>query len=107
MEDGQNPNHFHSMTLILDRIPKFPLGDSYATANAIAAFSNWELLRCFMRHSQGDWGDLDEEDRRANERSLQDGTRLLSAYRFSDGRRLWIITEADRSATTILLPEDY
>jgi hypothetical protein len=55
----------------------------------------------------GDWGDLDEEDRRENERSLEDGCRLLSAYHLRDGTKIWIITEADRSATTLLLPSEY
>jgi hypothetical protein len=59
------------------------------------------------RHNQGDWGELDEHDRRENERSLLDHCRLFSAYHLRDGTKIWIITEADRSATTILLPEEY
>jgi len=59
------------------------------------------------RHLGGDWGDLCEEDIAANEQALAAGLRLLSAYRTSRNRKLWIITEADRSATTLLLPEDY
>src|SRR5579872_5323300 len=56
------------------------------------------------RHVAGDWGELDEEDRRENELSGKEGFRILSAYTLSDGTKIWIITEADRSATTILLP---
>ncbi len=59
------------------------------------------------RHALGDWGDLDAEDIQANYEALTDGDRLLSLYQFEDGFKVWIITEADRSATTILLPEDY
>ncbi len=57
-------------------------------------------------HASGDWGDLDAHDRRQNERALRTGTRLFSAYDTSAGR-VWIITEADRSCTTLLLPEEY
>jgi hypothetical protein len=62
------------------------------------------LLR---RHASGDWGDVDADDARENERSLAHGWRLLSAYRLSDGTKLWTITEADRSSTCLLLPEEY
>jgi hypothetical protein len=57
--------------------------------------------------AQGDWGEFDAHDRQSNDRAVQDGTRILSAYQLSDGTRLWIITEADRSTTTLLLPEEY
>jgi hypothetical protein len=62
------------------------------------------------RHRSGDWGELDKQDRRENERSLVNGWRILSSYPVGNGskdKRVWIITEADRSATTILLPEEY
>jgi len=90
-------------------IPKFPLGHVVATPGALRAIAGaghapQEFLN---RHTQGDWGELDEHDRRENERSLKDECRLLSAYRLRDGTKIWIITEADRSATTILLPEEY
>ena len=58
-------------------------------------------------HITGDWGELDDHDRAENERSLKTGCRLLSAYRLQDGTKIWVITEADRSATTLLLPEEY
>jgi hypothetical protein len=60
-----------------------------------------------VRHVSGDWGDLNESDRQENELSVREGFRILSAYRMSDGTRFWIITEADRSVTTVLLPEEY
>ena len=59
------------------------------------------------RHLAGDWGELDEHDRHENELSLQNGWRILSCYRLRNGTRIWIITEADRSVTTVLLPEEY
>ena len=66
-----------------------------------------EATEFLRRHVAGDWGDLDEADRQENEKSLKNGFRLLSAYRSITGIRFWIITEADRSLTTVLLPEDY
>jgi len=59
------------------------------------------------RHLSGDWGDVEEHDRRENELSLQRGWRILSWYQLSSGTRVWLITEADRSVTTFLLPEEY
>jgi hypothetical protein len=63
-------------------------------------------LAIILRHASGDWGEIDESDRLANEEALKYGERLLSVYKF-DGEALWVITEADRSATTILLPAEY
>lgn len=66
-----------------------------------------EIMQALRRHARGDWGDLDDEDRAANEAALKHGARLLSAYHTKAGTKFWIITEADRSATTVLLPEEY
>lgn len=66
-----------------------------------------ELMQALRRHARGDWGDLDPEDLKANDASLRDGSRLLSAYHAKDGTKFWVITEADRSMTTALLPEEY
>ena len=87
----------------------FPLGQIVATPGALVALRTAgqtpdEFLR---RHHRCDWGELDAEDTARNDAALQEGTRLLSAYTLRSGERLWIITEADRSVTTILLPEDY
>jgi hypothetical protein len=64
-------------------------------------------LSFLSRHISGDWGEVDEHDRRENELSVAQGFRLLSAYTLSTGTKVWIITEADRSATTLLLPSEY
>lgn len=80
-----------------------------ATPGALAAFveSGEEPTPYLRRHNGGDWGELDEHDRRENETSVQHGFRILSAYKLRTGVTVWIITEADRSSTTILLPEEY
>ncbi len=90
--------------------PLFPLGRLMATPGALDALDRWPL-DLLVRHVRGDWGDLDEEDHRANWQALRDGARIFSAYNTQgkDGKtvRVWVITEADRSATTVLLPEEY
>jgi hypothetical protein len=86
---------------------KFPPGEILATPNALAHLSQADILPAIGRHLRGDWGDVDSEDREANERALLDGTRLFSVYHAENGTKFWIITEADRSVTTVLLPEDY
>jgi len=90
-------------------VRKFPLGQLVATPGAVEAFARngQEPSEFLRRHWRGDWGDLDAEDREENEFSLTRSLRLLSAYTLTDGTRIWVITEADRSATTILLPSEY
>jgi len=89
--------------------PKFSLGLVVATPGALRALedSGEAAFDLLYRHASGDWGELDEHDQQENELSLREGFRLLSAYRLKTGEKIWIITEADRSATTILLPDDY
>ena len=82
----------------------FPPGTVTATPGALAL--KVDLLEFFWRHLAGDWGDLSDEDKRENDLSLKQGFRILSAYDTPAGK-LWIITEADRSATTFLLPDEY
>jgi hypothetical protein len=86
--------------------PAFSLGRLLATPGALRALNALNLtpIRLIARHAAGDWGDLCEEDKHANEEALKEGARLLSAYAFGDVR-FYVITEADRSATTVLLPE--
>lgn len=87
----------------------FPLGQLLATPGLIEAVkqSGDRLTVFFLRHAAGDWGDLSREDQLENAAALKEGTRLLSAYHLKDGKKIWIITEWDRSATTALLPEEY
>ena len=93
----------------MNEYEKFLPGHIVATPGAIAALEeSGELpFQYLNRHIHGDWGEVDEHDRRENELSLQHGFRLLSAYTLKNGTRIWIITEADRSSTCILLPEEY
>ena len=85
----------------------FELGRLLITPNAVRVLVNEDVLHALARHVRGDWGELSEEDRKENELSLREGFRLLSAYRDRNGVKFWVITEADRSATTVLLPQDY
>ena len=88
---------------------RFPLGRVGATPGALRALEEAKQLPAeFLdRHVNGDWGDVPAEDKQENEFSIEHGFRILSSYTTKAGERLWIITEADRSATTILLPEEY
>jgi len=86
---------------------KFALGQIVATPNALAQLSQDEILISIARHQTGDWGEVDEHDRQQNEESLQQGLRLLSVYHAANGTKFYIITESDRSVTTVLLPEEY
>jgi len=86
---------------------KFASGQLVITTNAHAQLSETDVQQAVGRHLAGDWGDCSPEDREANDLALLDGSRLFSVYHTEDGRKFWIITEADRSATTVLLPEDY
>lgn len=89
--------------------PLLPLGQVVATPGALAAFeTSGQTPKEFLaRHVQGDWGDVDGEDQKANDDALVDGSRVLSSYRLRNGVKIWIITEADRSSTCCLLPEEY
>lgn len=89
--------------------PLFPLGQVVATPGALSALveAGQTPLAFLQRHITGDWGDLPAEDIQENELSLAAGLRLLSAYTLASGQKLWIISEADRSVTTLLLPAEY
>lgn len=86
----------------------FPLGHCLITpgAKALLESLNEPPMSFLQRHQSNDWGDVCKEDSEANDHALHDGTRLLSAYLVNDST-IWIITEADRSSTTVLLPEEY
>ena len=85
----------------------FQPGNIVATPAVLAAVPRCVIDLALARHMSGDWGDMSDADRQANEQALKDGSRLFSAYQVREDTRIWIITEADRSATTVLLPEDY
>ena len=84
-----------------------PLGNVVITRNALDVLDQGSVLEALRRHTRCDWGELCLEDIAVNNRALEEGNRLLSAYQDSRQVKFWIITEWDRSATTILLPEDY
>lgn len=91
------------------QIKTFPLGKILATPGALVALerAGQTFMGFLDRHRMGDWGEVGKEDWSLNDEALVDGTRLLSAYRTTKNERVWIITEADRSATTLLLPDEY
>ena len=93
----------------LKKQPAFELGQIVATPGTLAALrkAGQQPGEFLTRHVHGDWGDLSDEDRKENDYSLEHGFRLLSSYRTNSGDKLWIVTEADRSVTTLLLPEEY
>lgn len=103
------------MTIHQKPVALFALGQIVATPGAIAATSHEQRLACLRRHITGDWGTVCEEDGRANAEAVREGLRILSAYPIDPAKSakgygdnvLWIITEADRSVTTLLLPSDY
>ncbi len=92
---------------ITERFAVVDVGMLAITPRASTQIQEDDLFDCFVRHLAGDWGEVDDEDRRANDMALETGRRILSAYTDRYGSSFWIITEADRSATTILLPGDY
>ncbi|MEJ7701223.1 MAG: hypothetical protein WKF71_16480 [Pyrinomonadaceae bacterium] len=87
----------------------FPLGNVYLTIGAREALeeSNQTANAFLSRHQCGDYGDICEDDKRENELSVKEGFRILSSYKTSQGVKIWVITEADRSSTTLLLPNEY
>lgn len=87
--------------------PKFPLGRVVATPGVLEDINRDEIQVALSRHVRGDWGELCKDDLQANEDALVEGARLLSKYRGSSGVIFWIITEWDRSVTTVLLPSEY
>jgi hypothetical protein len=89
--------------------PRFPLGEIVATPGALDALQESGQTPVFFlaKHARADWGEVCPSDAHLNDQALVDGSRLLSAYRTLKNERLWIITEADRSSTCILLPSEY
>jgi len=87
--------------------PKFALGQTVITANANAVLPELDVVLALQRHHSGDWGDVDDHDRQMNDDALRNGDRLVSIYKSVRDQKFYIITEWDRSVTTVLLPEDY
>jgi hypothetical protein len=87
----------------------FSLGKIVMTPGAIQVFEEAQdsPFRYIARHSSADWGEVEKEDWKANDDALLEGLRILSVYIIKSGERVWIITESDRTSTTILLPEEY
>jgi len=85
----------------------FPLGRTVITSNALERLNREDTDTGLRRHARGDWGEVCAEDAELNDLALKDGDRLHSVYHDRNQTMFWIITEADRSATTVLLPEDY
>ena len=88
-------------------IAKFRVGRIVATPNALRSIAEQDIFIAIQRHQAGNWGEVEVADSKANDQALVEGTRLLSAYTAQNGTRFWVITEADRSSTTVLLPQDY
>lgn len=89
--------------------PLFPLGQTSVTRGVLAHFEKYgiDAQEYLERHVRGDWGDICTGDQAQNVYAVSEGFRIFSVYTTAAGRRIWIITEADRSATTILFPEEY
>ena len=87
----------------------FPLGLLVATPGALKILqANGVIpMRLIARHGLGDWGNVGPDDARANDNALHSGARILSSYQLADGAQVWVITEADRSSTTVLIPSEY
>ena len=89
--------------------PLFDLGQVVGTPGALGALEDAEQhpVELLARHVTGDWGELPDEDKEENELSVNAGLRIFSAYKLPTGVKVWVITEWDRSVTTVLLPEEY
>lgn len=94
------------MNATKEKIP-FKLGQTVITREALASLNQHDVESSIRRHTFGDWGDCGKEDWQSNDEAIGEELRLFSVYHDRNGTKFWIITEADRSATTVLLPSDY
>lgn len=101
-DDAPVPLHVH-----LTDLPRFPLGCVTITANAMEAIRLSDVGEALHRHARGDWSELGKHERESNELALSEGGLIASFYTSQTGKRFWILTEADRSTTTIMMPFDY
>ena len=95
------------MSASIASVARFSLGQLVVTPNALNSLTEDEILSGILRHQSGDWGNVDKDDQKENDLSLEKGFRLFSVYHAKNGAKFWIITEANREVTTVLLPEDY
>ncbi len=86
---------------------RFEPGTVVATVGAMQVASRFQIHELLRRHLAGDWGDVSPDDAKANEDGVRFGERILSSYKTESGEKLWVLTEADRSATTVLTPGEY
>jgi hypothetical protein len=93
--------------IAFDLGPKFDPGRVIITADAAQKIPDVEIQAALRRHLRGDWGELGDEDRRRNDETLERGGTLASIFTAANGTKFYVLTEPDRSATTILLPEEY
>ena len=96
-----------TMFILYPQTARFAFGQLLATPGVLKEVSTEDISSALARHAMGDWGELGQEDIDANNLALKEGTRLFSSYRSSTRVKFWIITEWDRSATTVLLPSEY
>ena len=96
-----------SLTLIRSPAAKFQLGEIMATRAAMDAVPSDEILCALLRHQSGDWGEIPERFRAANNQGIAESARLLSAYKTDSVPQFFVLTESDRSKTTVLLPDDF
>jgi hypothetical protein len=99
--------HHNNKVFGIGTAVKFQCGRIVLTSSALNHLSHNDIRSAIARHQNGDWGNLTDKDRQANDQALIESKGILSVYSSGDGKPFWIVTEADRSLTTILLPEDY
>lgn len=89
--------------------PLFPLGKVFMTPGALTSLARNKMSEVLLlaRHVHGDWSEMHEDDQETNLQAIEEGGRVLSAFAMRDQTKIWVITEADRSVTTLLLPEEY
>ena len=113
--NSRDNKELHDQVLgLLKKVVKFQVGLLTVTSGVLATVAPDFAMDCLIRHASGDWGELGPEDAAANDAAVEHGARILSSYPIPDETgnlqhpyRLWIITEADRATTTLLLPSEY
>lgn len=99
---------FQAMHAWLNRgVLNLPLGRTVVTPGVLEQLDEVDVARAIRRHAVGDWGDMHREDWQQNDAAFEEGQRILSQHHDPAGKRFWVITESDRSVTTVLLPEEY